>query len=288
MKNQRFGRTGLMISPVIFGGIINMNESLENAGYYVDFAVDAGVNYFDVAPTYGDAQTRLGPALAPHRSKVYLACKTTARDGEAAKAELLNSLKLLQTDYFDVYQMHALTTREELDQTFAPGGAFETFLWAKKEGLIRNIGFSAHSEEIALKACSLYDFDTVLFPMNWALGVETGWGDRIAEEVKKSDKGLLSMKTLVSRLWRDGEPKVYPKSWCRPIFDNDRLAIAGMKYGLAKGGAALVPPGNFEHFLFMLKHIDECLANPLTEEDLAFLKEEAAKVKDELIFAPGS
>jgi len=284
MELQRFGRTGLMISPVIFGGIINMNETPENAQYYVDYAINAGINYFDVAPTYGDAQSRLGPALKKYRSDIYLACKTTQRSAEGAKKELLNSLELLQTDHFDVYQMHALTTKEELDETFGPGGAFEVFLWAKKEGLIRNIGFSAHSEDIAMQASSLYDFDTVLFPMNWALGLETGWGDRISEEVKKTDKGLLSMKTMVSRMWRENEPKVYPKSWCRPVFDNDRLAIAGMKYGLFKGGAALVPPGNFEHFLFMLKHIDECLANPLTDEDLAYLKEEAAKVKDELIF----
>ena len=284
MDLQRFGLTGLMISPVIFGGIINMNESLENASYYVDYAIDAGINYFDVAPSYGDAQSRLGPALAKHRSDVFLACKTTQRTAEGAKKELLNSLKLLQTDHFDVYQMHALTTQEELDQTFGPDGAFEVFQWAQKEGLIRSIGFSAHSEDVALQACRLYDFDTVLFPMNWALGVETGWGNRIADEIKATDKGLLSMKTLVSRKWRADEPKVYPKSWCRPVFDNDRLAIAGMKYGLAKGGAALVPPGNFEHFLFMLKHIDECLANPLTEEDLNYLKAEAVKVKDELIF----
>lgn len=284
MDLQRFGRTGLMISPVIFGGIINMNETLENASYYVDYAIDAGINYFDVAPSYGDAQSRLGPALSKYRSDIFLACKTTQRTAEGAKKELLNSLELLQTDHFDVYQMHALTTQEELDQTFGPDGAFEVFKWAKKEGLIRNIGFSAHSEDIALQACRLYDFDTVLFPMNWALGVETGWGNRIADEVRATDKGLLSMKTMVSRKWRADEPKVYPKSWCRPVFDNDRLAIAGMKYGLAKGGAALVPPGNFEHFLFMLKHIDECLANPLTEEDLNYLKTEAAKVKDELIF----
>ncbi len=284
MEMQRFGRTGLKISPVIFGGIINMNETIENARYYVDFAIESGINYFDVAPTYGDAESRLGPALHKHRPNIYLACKTTQRDAEGAKKELLNSLKLLETDYFDVYQMHALTTQEELDQTFGAGGAFETFQWAKKEGLIRNIGFSAHSEEIALQACGLYDFDTVLFPMNWALGLETGWGTRIAEEVKKTDKGLLSMKAMVSRMWRDSEPKVYPKSWCRPVFDNDRLAIAGMKYGLAMGGAALVPPGNFEHFLFMLKHIDECLANPLNNEDIEYLKAEAHMIKDELIF----
>jgi hypothetical protein len=286
MELRRLGRTGLMISPVIFGGIINMSETPKTASYYVDFAINAGVNYFDVAPAYGDAQAILGPALKKHRSDVFLACKTAERDAASAKQELLQSLELLETDYFDVYQMHALLTKEDIDRAFAPGGAIETFLWAKKEGLIRNIGFSAHNEDIALQACRLYDFDTVLFPMNWALGVQTGWGDRIAEEIPKTDKGLLSMKVMTSRMWRENEPILYPKSWCRPVYDNDRLAIAGMKYGLAKGGAALVPPGNFEHFLFMLKHIDECLAHPLTEEDLEFLREEAAKIKDELIFKP--
>ena len=284
MELRRLGRTGLSISPVIFGGIIEMNETPETAAHYVDFAIEAGINYFDVAPAYGDAQERLGPALKKYRNNVYIACKTGKRDAEGAKQELLQSLELLQTDHFDVYQLHALLTQEDLDQAFAPGGAMETFLWAKKEGLIRNIGFSAHNEDIALQACRLYDFDTVLFPMNWALGLETGWGDRIAGEAKKTDKGLLSMKVMVSRMWRENEPRVYPKAWCRPVYDNDRLAITGMKYGFAKGGAALVPPGNFEHFLFMLKHVDECLAHPLTDEDLSYLKEEAAKIKDELIF----
>ncbi len=284
MELRRLGRTGLKISPIIFGGIIGMNETPETAAHYVDFAIEAGINYFDVAPAYGDAQARLGPALKRHRDNIFLACKTEKRDAKGAKKELLQSLELLETDHFDVYQLHALLTQEDIDRAFAPDGAMETFLWAKKEGLIRNIGFSAHNEDIGIQACGLYDFDTVLFPMNWALGIETGWGDRIAEEVIKTDKGLLSMKVMVSRMWRENEPLVYPKSWCRPVYDNDRLAIAGMKYGFAKGGAALVPPGNFEHFLFMLKHIEECLSNPLTDDDLAYLKEEAAKIKDELIF----
>ena len=284
MEKRRFGRTGMMISPVIFGGIINMNETDQTAAHYVDFAVDSGVNYFDVAPSYGDAESRLGPALRRHRKHVHLACKTMQRDAQGARKELLDSLHTLQTEYFDVYQLHALTTMDELEQVFAPDGAMETFLWAQREGLIRNIGFSAHNEDVAMEACRLFNFDTVLFPMNWAMGLLRGWGDRIAEEVRRTDKGLLCMKVMVSRLWEAEEPKVYPKSWCKPVFDNDRLAIAGMKYGLEKGGAALVPPGNFEHFLFMLKNIEACLSRPLSDEDRIFLREEAEKVKEKLIF----
>lgn len=284
MRRMRLGRTNLEVSPVVFGGIINTNETQENANLYVNLAIDAGVNYFDVAPTYGDAESRLGPALKPHRHNVYLACKTAKRDADKAREELLHSMKLLKTDCFDVYQLHSLTTEEDLDQAFGIGGVMEMVLWAKKEGLIRNIGFSAHNENVALKACDLYDFDTVLFPMNWAMGLTIGWGDKISKKVKETDKGLLCMKTLVQRKWLEGEERAFPKSWCKPIWDNDKLGICGMKYGLYKGGATLVSPGDIDHFNFMLEHIDECLDNPITDDELAYLKGEADKVKDQLIF----
>ncbi len=286
MRKNELGRTGLEISPVTYGGIIHMHETQEQANRLVEYAFNKGVNYFDVAPSYGDAQALLGPALAPYRREIFLACKTGKRTGAEARAELLNSLQALQTDHFDVYQIHALTTQEDLDTLFGPNGAMETFLWAKREGLIRNVGFSTHNESTALQALDLYDFDTVLFPMNWALGVVTGWGDRIADRVRQTGAGLLAMKTLILRKWLPGEEKTYPKSWCKPIAGNDRLAIAAMKYGLAKGGATLVPPGNIEHFNFMLDHIDECLSQPLTAADLDYLRAEGEKVKDQLIFNP--
>ncbi len=284
MRRYELGRTGYGVSPVVYGAIINMSESKEEADRLVGHAIERGVNYFDVAPSYGDAQQVLGPALAPYRKDVYLACKTGKRTKDESRQELLESLKALQTDYFDVYQLHAVTTQEDVDTIFGPDGAMETFLWAKKEGLVRHIGMSTHHEDNALKAMDLYDFDTILYPMNWALGLVTGWGDRMAERVKQTGAGLLGMKTMVSRQWLPDEEKVYPKSWCKPIFDDERLAIAGMKYGLAKGAATLVPPGNIDHFNFMVDHIDECIDNPLTEDDLAFLREEAEKIKDQLIF----
>lgn len=284
MERRLLGKTGYMVSPVVFGGIVNMNETQEDANRYVSYAFERGVNYFDVAPSYGNAEERLGPALAPYRDKVFIACKTQKRDAENAKKELLYSLKLLRTDHFDVYQLHAMTAQDDVDRAFGKDGAMETVLWAKKEGLVRKVGFSTHNEDVALKSLDLYDFDSVLFPMNWALGINTGWGDRISERVKKTGAGLLAMKTLIHRKWFEGEERVYSKSWCKPIFGNDALAIAGMKYGIHKGAATLVPPGNFEHFNFMLDHIGECLANPLSQEEWNLLREEANSVKPHMIF----
>lgn len=284
MLYTALGRTGLNVSRAAFGGIIDMDETPEDAARYVALAVDGGVNYFDVAPSYGNAEERLGPALEPYRSRVYLACKTGRRDAAGAREELLHSLSVLRTDHFDVYQLHSMATGDDVERAFAPGGAMETMIWAKREGLARNIGFSAHSEDVALRLMDLYDFDSVLFPMNWALGINTGWGDRISERVKRSGAGLIAMKTLILRTWRKGEERIYPKSWCRPIHDDDPLAVAAIKYGILKGASTLIPPGNIRHFELMLKYIDRAASEPISDLEWALLRERAAAVKDEPIF----
>ncbi len=284
MLYHPLGKTGIRTSAVVFGGIINTDETQAQANEYVARAIDAGINYFDVAPTYGNAEERLGPALAPYRKDVFLACKTEERSAKGAREKLEDSLRKLGTDYFDVYQLHALTTDEDLDRAFGSGGAMETILKAKRDGVIRNIGFSAHNEDIALRALSMFDFDTVLFPLNWALGIQRGWGDRISEAVKEKGIGLLGMKSLVRRKWREGEERLYPKSWCQPIWGNEALSVAAMKYAVLKGAQTLVPPGNFEHFSFMLDHVDRCYTEALTEEEWVMLRREAEEAANELIF----
>ncbi len=137
---------------------------------------------------------------------------------------------------------------------------------------------------MALKALTMFDFDSVLFPLNWALGIQRGWGDRISEAVKERGIGLLGMKSLVRRKWREGEPRPYPKSWCQPIWGDEALGAAAMKYAVLKGAQTLVPPGNNEHFSFMLKHADEAFTQPLTDEEWATLRREADAAANELIF----
>ena len=130
VPKRRYGRAEDMISVIGFGGIVVKDVTPEEASNCVSEAVDRGINYFDVAPTYGNAQERLGPALKPYRDKCFLACKTTERDAKGAREELEESFRLLQTDHFDLYQLHAITTLEDVEQAFAKGGAMETFLKA--------------------------------------------------------------------------------------------------------------------------------------------------------------
>ena len=96
----------------------------KEAANFVARAVERGVNYFDVAPYYGNAQQRLGTVSKPYR-QCFLACKTLHRDAAGAARELNRSLRLLKTDSFDLYQLHALTDVDEVEECFGPGGAME-------------------------------------------------------------------------------------------------------------------------------------------------------------------
>src|ERR1700742_5356562 len=107
IARRPLGKTGEHLSIIGFGGIVVMDEDPTQASNIVAEAVDRGVNYFDVAPSYGDAQERLGPALAPYRKNCFLACKTEGRKRDDSRAQLENSLKLLKTDHVDLYQFHA-------------------------------------------------------------------------------------------------------------------------------------------------------------------------------------
>jgi aryl-alcohol dehydrogenase-like predicted oxidoreductase len=166
IARRTLGKTGEKLSIIGFGGIVVMNEDTSASKNIVAEAVDRGINYLDVAPSYGNAQERLGPALAPYRKDCFLACKAERRQKDDSRKQLEESLRLLQTDHVDLYQFHGLTKMTELETVLGPGGAMETMEAAKKEGKIRYIGFSVHSVETALAAMDRYPFDTVLFPCN--------------------------------------------------------------------------------------------------------------------------
>lgn len=287
MIKRRLGNTGYEIAPVVYGGIVSMSDGQDASDRYVEYAVNKGINYFDVAPSYGDAQEKLGNSLKPYRKDIYLACKTNKRMAEEGKRELDESLNLLHTDYLDNYQMHGLASLEEVETAFGKDGVMDIMIRAKEEGIVRRLGITCHSEEAALKALDLYDFDTVLFPLNWGLNMGKDFGSRISRTAKERGIGLLGMKTLIHRAWINDDEKHqsrFLKSWCKPISENEELGIAAIKYTLSLGADAVVPPGNFESFSFVVEHIEECLANPLNEADRELLKKELVKIDGRYFF----
>ena len=288
MKYRALGNTEFNVSAVSYGGIVSMEDGQEASNRYVSWAIDQGINYFDVAPTYGDAQEKLGASLKPYRKDVYLACKTAQRLHKDAKIELERSQQLLHTDYFDVYQLHAIASMQDVETAFGPGGVMEMVSTLKQNGIARKVGITAHSEEAAIRCLELYDFDTVLFPFNWFMNMEHGMGSRLLEVAKQKGVGVLCMKAFIERKWNNNEEKAaspFPKSWCKPIdIEDEAFGVAAMKYALSLGVDTLIPPGNFASFSFAVNHIEECLANPLNEEDMNLLREKLNTVRGKEFF----
>ncbi|MGQ9626905.1 MAG: aldo/keto reductase [Anaerolineae bacterium] len=245
MEKRHLGKTGQALSVIGFGGIVVMDETPSTAKRLVAQAVDRGINYFDVAPSYGNAEERLGPALKPYRKSAFLACKTMERSKEGASAEMRQSLKRLHTDYFDLYQLHALITLEEVDQALGPGGAMEALLEAREKGMVRFIGFSAHSEEAALALLDRFEFDSVLFPFNWVCWHQGNFGPRVLEKAQEKGVGILGLKALAKRKWKEGEERKWPKCWYAPV-DNPEEASLALRFVLSKPLTAAVSPGHAE------------------------------------------
>ena len=249
IARRPLGRTGEQLSIIGFGGIVVMNETTTDAKNIVAEAVDRGINYFDVAPSYGNAQERLGPALAPYRKNCFLACKTEGRKKDDSRQQLEESLRLLQTDHVDLYQFHALTKMTDLDTVLGPGGAMETMEAAKKEGKIRFIGFSVHSAETALAAMDRYQFDTILFPLNWVLFTQAGFGPQILQKAQEKKMGILALKSMAKTVWPADQKQNHPepKCWYQPAAFPDQASL-GLRWTLGHPITAAIPPGDERYF----------------------------------------
>lgn len=280
MQKRTLGKTGFEISVISFGGIVVDQTETKDAAEIVASAYGRGVNYYDVAPSYGKAQYILGPALAPYRKNAYLACKTEKRTAGEALAELEESLRALKTDYFDVYQLHALNKPEEIKTVFAPGGAMETFVKAKEKGYVRNLGFTCHNDEAALEIMRNYpDFATMLFPVNYAYRLQKKGSVRAVDVCAGRGMGIIAIKALANRHWLDGEERTYPKCWYRPIYDNPGLARLALNYTLSQGVTTAVPPGDVRMFNLAMDIIEKQGGAPaaLTNAEMDVLIEEARK-----------
>jgi predicted aldo/keto reductase-like oxidoreductase len=273
MESRVLGRTGARLSVVGFGGMVAAGMEQRDAEALVDEALEAGITYVDVAPTYGDCEERIGPALYGKRDRVFLACKTTERTKDGSRAELERSLERLKTDHFDVYQLHGVAKLEDVEKIFGPNGAMETFLRAKEEGKTRFLGFSAHSEEAALALMDRFDFDTMLFPTNWVCWFKGNFGPRALERARARNMGMLALKAMARQKWPEGANKQrYPKCWYQPE-DEREIASLALRFAWSQGITACVPPGDPGMWRMAVSLADN--TRPLTDEETAFLRERA-------------
>jgi len=273
IPRRSLGKTGWEISIIGLGGMVVTDIEPGQVRKLVAESVERGINYFDVAPTYGDAEIKLGPALKPYRKKIFLACKTTRRDRDGAREELDNSLDRLETDYFDLYQLHGITHVDKDVQTaLAKGGAMEAILEARRAGVVRHIGFTAHSPEAALAAMREFDFQTMMYPINFVSHYTKQFDVEPIAEAKKRGMGIMCIKALAKQRWQKGTDRgTFSKCWYEPIRDKE-LARLALTWSLSQGVTAVLPPGHERLFRMAVELAGTGRCKSLTTDEQSRLK----------------
>lgn len=173
MPERVLGNTGVRVPIFGLGGAGQTPLSWDNherdAVAIIERALELGIKYFDTAAEYGPSEDYLGKVLPPHREKIFLASKTSARDRDGAWRELERSLKRLKTDRLDLWQLHHVSLQQEIDTIFSSKGAIKAVVEAKEQKLIRFAGITGHHEPtIIAEGLRRYNFDTTLIPINAA------------------------------------------------------------------------------------------------------------------------
>jgi predicted aldo/keto reductase-like oxidoreductase len=271
MEKRRLGRTDHMSTVAIFGAVAFWDIPQDGADQVMKQVMAAGVNHIDVAPGYNMAETRLGPWIPKIREQVFLGCKTGERSKISAAAEMRRSLAKLQTEFFDLYQFHAVTTMEELDQITKSGGALEAVVEAREQGRTRFIGITGHGQhapKVFSEALNRFDFDTVMFPLNFILYTDPTYrqeAEHLLALCQERDVGVMIIKTAARGTY-DGE-RVY-KTWYQPFDEMERIQEA-VNFVLSQNVAGLCTTGDVH---ILPKVLTACQNyNPLDTDEQAAL-----------------
>lgn len=249
LRKRRLGRTEHYSSIIAFGGIALAPLTVEESRREVLTAFEQGVNHFDVAPSYADAESKLGPALEGIRDRVFLACKTLERGRSGAEKELDNSLRLLRTDHFDLYQFHAVDAIEDLEAILAPGGAAEAVLQARDAGKVRFIGITGHFAPTQTVALKHFPFDTLMVPVDFVdcfyFGAQTG----LLALAHEKDVGVIAIKSTYRGAVQD--------------------KVSAYRYTLSLPVSTTIPAGKIEEIKLAIEVAKQF--QPMTTEEIVAL-----------------
>jgi predicted aldo/keto reductase-like oxidoreductase len=197
LQKRKLGKTGADVTLMGLGGegVLRTFGNDDEAYALINRALDLGVNYFESARAYSGSETYYGKALRERRKEIFLTSKSHARDRKGALAHLQETLKNMKTDHLDLWQVHDVRTDDDVKEIFGPKGAIEAFAEAKQKGLTRFIGVTGHHNPEILKKCiSLFDFDTVLLPVNPAEPHYKSFPDEVISFARQKDMGVIGMK----------------------------------------------------------------------------------------------
>jgi aryl-alcohol dehydrogenase-like predicted oxidoreductase len=197
IPKRKLGKTGEEVTVLGLGGegVLRTNGYEKEAYALINKAIDLGINYFESARAYSGSESYYGLALKERRKEIFLNSKSHSRDKKGALQHLRETLKNMQTDYLDLWQVHDVRTEEDIEEIFSRGGALEAFVEARKKGLVRFIGVTGHHDPEILKRClELFSFDTVLMPVNPAEHCYSSFIETVLPLAIKKKMGIIAMK----------------------------------------------------------------------------------------------
>jgi aryl-alcohol dehydrogenase-like predicted oxidoreductase len=203
IPKRTLGKTGVEVTVLGLGGegILRTHGYDREAYDLINRALDLGITYCESARAYAGSESYYGRALRERRSGVFLTSKSHARDRAGALAHLHETLRNMNTDYLDLWQVHDVRTTDDIAEIFGPGGAIEAFTEARDRGLVRFIGVTGHQDPAVIRACiERFNFDTVLLPVNPAEPAHQSFLAGVVPLARERDMGIVGMKVYLRGL----------------------------------------------------------------------------------------
>lgn len=192
MRKIKLGKTGLSVTKIGFGALPIQRRNMDDAIKILRKAYESGVNFYDTARGYSDSEEKIGNALGDVRSKIIIATKTHGKSPDEMKKHIEQSLKLLKTDYIDIYQFHNASMVHEADSLM-----YKQMLSFKEQGLIRHISVTAHKAKVAMDCIESGLFDTLQYPISC---ISDELDIEVVTKAETSGMGVIAMKAMAGGL----------------------------------------------------------------------------------------
>lgn len=275
MQKRTLGRTGHDSTVVSFGTYAVGYVDQDAADRAIQLVLDAGVNHFDIAPTYGHAMERVAPWMPEIRKReIFVGAKTAVRDRDGAWRDVESIMRRMGTEDFDLFQLHSVGNMEQLELATAPSGSLETLVEMREQGLTKWLGITGHGPEVPvtiIEALKRFDFDTVMFPLNPAAARDPEYrrdSEALLAECEERDIGVQTIKMIARGGWGDGEKQA--NTWYDPHREQSDID-ASLWWVLSHGVHTAPSCGEISLLPKVLDAAERC--KPLSEDQVRAVEE---------------
>jgi aryl-alcohol dehydrogenase-like predicted oxidoreductase len=277
ISKQKFGRSGHESSQIIFGSYALSNATQDEADRVLEILLDFGVNHIDTAPMYGNAEKCIGSWMKKYRDEFFIATKSRSRSHEGAWKNLQRSLKRLEVDYVDLWQMHGLTNQAGWEKAMGAGGALEAFIKAREEGLVRYLGITGHGNRVAgmhVQSLERFGFDSVMLLYNYRQMQIPRFASDFEKLIATCRGRNVAVQTFQSIAWRPigAEPKKYNMYFYEPLESQEAIEKS-VHWAMGLKDSFVITAGDMQFISLMLEAAERFKECPSEEHMRAMVEE---------------